>query len=131
MLRNSSGSSGLLVNMMGRWKCHWFLSLALLLLTIEQRIYGQDIRRNGKEHEIRSEMINLLALEDNTIGGGVVGALHSLLTLLKSSSFPTAVANISNQQCVSDSIAYVHSLYNPKPTTRWARQSKLLSFIIL
>lgn len=55
--------------------------------------------------------------------------LHSILTVLKSSSFPTAVANISNQKCVEDSLLYVHTLYSLGPNTTWARQSQYFFFL--
>lgn len=58
-----------------------------------------------------------------------VDSLHTILAILKSSSFPTAVGNISNQQCVEDSLLYVHSLYNVTAGARWARQSTFPSII--
>ena len=51
-------------------------------------------------------------------------ALHNFFEKIKSSSFPTAVANLTNQKCVSDSQLYVHTLYSlAGSNTSWARQS--------
>lgn len=51
-------------------------------------------------------------------------ALHDIFQNLLSSGFPTAVANSSivSQQCIDDSILYVHSVFN---FSMWALQSKL------
>jgi hypothetical protein len=49
--------------------------------------------------------------------------LRQVFTALKSSSFPTAVANNISQQCLEDSQFYVNSLYTNQ--SRWAIQSKL------
>lgn len=51
--------------------------------------------------------------------------LYLLFETLKSSSFPTAVANLTNQKCVNDSLLYVHTLYSYSGSNAsWARQSK-------
>lgn len=56
---------------------------------------------------------------------------EALFKLLKSSSFPTAVAsNLSNQKCVNDSQLYVTTLYSLSGSNAsWARQSKITSLI--
>ena len=51
----------------------------------------------------------------------VLQNIHDFLKLLKSSSFPTAVAKNISQQCTDDSVHYVHSYYN---LSLWALQSK-------
>ena len=50
--------------------------------------------------------------------------LHDLMVRFLTSSFPTAVANVS-AQCQMDSIAYVHNLYTLNGS--WARQSNYSS----
>ncbi len=54
--------------------------------------------------------------------------LRQVFTALKSSSFPTAVANNISQQCLDDSQFYVNSLYTNQ--SRWAIQSKFVFLII-
>jgi hypothetical protein len=50
-----------------------------------------------------------------------IDVIHQLLKALKSSSFPTAVAQNISQECIDDSVLYVHSYYN---LSLWALQSK-------
>lgn len=51
--------------------------------------------------------------------------LHIIFEKLKSSSFPTAVANLTNQKCVNDSLLYLDTLYSLSGSNAsWARQSK-------
>ena len=52
--------------------------------------------------------------------------IHNLIVAIKSSSFPTAVAQNISEQCTNDSLLYVHSLY----TSLWALQSKHILLVI-
>jgi len=66
--------------------------------------------------------------EDNLNSGEVtLDALQNIFKALKSSSFPTAFANLTNEKCVKDSQLYVRNLYNSGSNSSWARQSKTIS----
>ena len=70
--------------------------------------------------------------EDNLNSGEVtLDALQTIFKALKSSSFPTAFANLTNEKCVKDSQLYVRNLYNSGSNSSWARQSKTISKHIL
>ena len=66
-----------------------------------------------------SEIVKEWGLENKAISDIIVRFLHDLVVAIKSSSFPTAVAQNISQQCTDDSLLYVHSLY----TSLWALQS--------
>lgn len=61
-------------------------------------------------------------LEESGSAFDFMALLHNVFAALKSSSFPTAVANNISQQCLEDSQLYVHSLYTNR--SLWALQSK-------
>lgn len=54
-------------------------------------------------------------LEESGAAFDFMTLLHNIFVALKSSSFPTAVANNISQQCLDDSQLYVHrSLHQPE-----------------
>ncbi len=70
--------------------------------------------------------------EDNLNSGEVtLDVLQNIFKALKSTSFPTAFANLTNEKCVKDSQLYVRNLYNSGSNSSWARQSKIISKHIL
>lgn len=60
-------------------------------------------------------------LEETGTSYDASSIIHNVLAALKSSSFPTAVANNISQRCLEDSQYYVHSLYANR--SLWALQS--------
>ena len=105
-----------------------FSCVIFLASTALQSTYGQLIKDvKGQDISlsiILSSIANIIDMDSSMENKEIPSeTLHSLLKLLKSSSFPTAVANISNQQCVTDSLLYVHGIYNISSSSRWARQS--------
>ncbi|XP_032794832.2 nose resistant to fluoxetine protein 6 [Daphnia magna] len=59
-------------------------------------------------------------LEETGTSYDASSIIHNVLAALKSSSFPTAVANNISQRCLEDSQYYVHSLYANR--SLWALQ---------
>ncbi len=71
------------------------------------------------KQSIETTLEEFLVEEDDSKLNIIQQFFHDLLAGLLSSSYPTAVGNVS-QQCQIDSIHYVHNLYR----RRWAMQSK-------
>lgn len=59
----------------------------------------------------------------NSNDGVTLDALQAIFKALKSSSFPTAFANLTNEKCVKDSQLYVRNFYTSGKNSSWARQS--------
>lgn len=105
-----------------------------LLITVAVTVTGQTVSRLGSYNPIQKEELqswfklrksiettleDLYVEDDGRQLGPIQQFFHDLLAGLLSSSYPTAVGNVS-QQCQIDSIHYVHNLYR----STWAMQSK-------
>ncbi len=103
------------------------ISPFLRLIIVISVCYGQVLVNNQNVKIYRQSWKKFEAEFDNTFSskGPLTDALLTLFKLLKSSSFPTAVANLSNQKCVNDIQLYVNTLYSlTGSNASWARQSK-------
>jgi len=115
------------------------LSLILVLVIISTA-FNKNLVTNGQlipsanyndwlpvSEDQQSWMETIEQLDTLDLKGPLTNLLHRIFKALKSSSFPTAVANLTNEKCVRDSQLYVHALYNlaGSSNTSWARQSNL------
>lgn len=104
-----------------------FLFFIELIAVIHNSYCQGQILLNNFNFEDRQPWTKLIAEFDASSDhtkSVVTDALHNFFETIKSSSFPTAVANLTNQKCVSDSQLYVHTLYSlAGSNTSWARQS--------
>jgi hypothetical protein len=62
-------------------------------------------------------------IQETEAASDLASLLHNVFAALKSSSFPTAVAQNISQQCLQDSQLFVHNLYTNQ--SLWSLQSKL------
>ena len=107
-----------------------FLTVLVTVALIINSSNGQIANLNNlkKVSENQQSWFQLMKeIEDRSPNSekALIDALHTIFKLLKSSSFPTAVAVLSNEKCVNDSLLYVHTLYSlTGSNASWARQSK-------
>ena len=95
----------------------WLFIFSLILISSQAQFRPEtqfSLKRPTLPHwdELKGNSVDTVAAID---------VIHQLLKALKSSSFPTAVAKNISQQCIDDSVHYVHSYYN---LSLWALESK-------
>lgn len=103
------------------------VTIVLIIIPINGQIANLNNWKTISENrqswsQLMNEIDDRSPSSDKTI---ITTILHKIFTALKSSSFPTAVADLSNEKCVNDSLLYVHTLYSlTGSNASWARQSK-------
>lgn len=108
----------------------WTIGIFLLLaggvqseLLIDPRLKILPEGEGGNWEKLKSNIQE--QLEANGESFDLTSLLERIFVALKSSSFPTAVAQNITQQCLEDSQFYVRSLYTNQ--TLWALQSKSIN----
>ena len=112
------------MKMKGIFNCLW----AVLFLSVALLVNGSC---NQQLNHTQSSILLDQILEqqwngERALTNIIARYIHNLIVAIKSSSFPTAVAQNISQQCTNDSLLYVHSLY----TSLWALQSKHILLVI-
>lgn len=87
-----------------------------------QQFMNPELAKSLGAWQIMGEVI-VKKLEETGTFYDTSTLIHNVFAALKSSSFPTAVANNISQQCLEDSQYNVHNLYANQ--IQWALQSKL------
>jgi hypothetical protein len=97
--------------------CLWPILLSFVFLV--NGGCGQQFLHQSQSSIYLDQVLNQQWKDEKALTDIIGRFIHNLIVAIKSSSFPTAVAQNISQQCTDDSLFYVHSLY----TSLWALQS--------